>query len=131
MTKHHLVAIVFDEHASVGLSALADRCHVWLVESEENQKAAQSYWARANPVDDELASGVTIFARGAELLEQALEMALELVEDHHGEFAHDPPVNEVLVVGSEPTDALLGVLREWGFTEIQSSAEGLVGKRPT
>ena len=131
MTKHHRVAIVFDEHASSLVRAIADRCHVWLVESEENMKAAQTCWARANPVDNKLVSGVTTFVRGSELPEKALEMVLELVEDHHGEFAHDPPVSEVLVVGFEPTDEMLEVLREWGFTEFQSSAEGLVGKRTT
>ena len=63
--------------------------------------------------------------------EQALDMALELVEDHHGEFAHDPPLSEVLIVGLDPTNAVLGVLREWGFIEIQSSVEGLLGKKAT
>ena len=120
---------MLDEHASTLLLALADRCHVWLVDSEENTKAAQDYWARAKTVEDQLASGVTTFVRRAALPEEALAMVLELVEDHHGEFAHDPPVDEVLVVGAEPTDAVFGVLREWGFTEIQSNAEGLVGKR--
>jgi hypothetical protein len=131
MTRHHRVAIVFDEHASTLLLALADRCHVWLVESEENAKAAQSYWARSRAEDSELASGVTTFARGAGMPEQALDMALELVEDHHGEFAHDPPLSEVLIVGLDPTNAVLGVLREWGFIEIQSSVEGLLGKKAT
>ena len=66
-----------------------------------------------------------------QLPEQALDMALELVEDHHGEFAHDPPSSEVLIVGLEPTGAVFGVLREWGFIEIQSRAEGLLGKKAT
>ena len=130
MTKDHRVAIVFDENASAYLRALADRCcHVWLVESEENTRAAQRYWEHTSPVDDWVSLKVTTFTRSSELPEQVLDMAMELVEDHHGEFAHNPPVTEVLIVGPEPTKAMFGVLREWGFTRIQSTPEGVVCKR--
>ncbi len=129
MTEHHRVAIVIDEHASVLLPTLVDRCHVWLVDSEENTKAAEYYWAQANTLEDELTCGVTTFARQADLPEQLLDIALELVEDHHGEFSHDPSVDEVLVIGAKSTDAVLAVLRGWGYTEIRSEAEGLVARR--
>ncbi len=120
---------MFDEQASRLLPPLAERCHVWLVDSEENTKAAQDYWKRSNLGEQGLAPGVTTFARKAEFPEEALDSVLELVEDHHGEWAQDPPVDEVLVVGLPSTDAVLEVLREWGFTEAQSSAEGVTGRR--
>ena len=129
MTRHHRVAIVFDEHARTLLSALARRCHVWLVDSDENQKAAQDFWQQAEPVEDELASGVTTFTHKQQVPEEALAAVLELVEDHHGEFAHDPPVDEVIVVGLEPTEALLGVLNEWGYDRLDSHPEGLLARR--
>ena len=129
MTKRHRVAIVFAEHARTLLPALACRCHVWLVDSEENQEAAQAYWRGAKPVDDELASGVTTFTRKTAAPEEALDIVLELVEDHHGEFAHVPPVDEVLVVGLEPTDAVLAVLRGWGYGRIDLDADGLLARR--
>ncbi len=129
MTKHHRVAVVFDEHAGAWLAALAARCHVWLVASEENQKAAQDGWQTAGPVADDLASGVTTFTREAQRADEALASVLELVEDHHGEFAHDPPVDEILVVGLEPTDAVSSVLRDWGYTSIHIDAEGLSARR--
>ena len=120
---------MFDEHASALLPALAGRFHVWLVDSAENTKAAQGHWERASPVKGQLTSGVTTFVRQDGWPEEALDIALELVEDHHGEHAHDPPVDEVLVLGIEATEAVFGVLREWGFTEIRSSAGGLLGQR--
>ena len=129
MTIHHRVAIVFEEHAHALLSTLAARCHVWLVESDENRKAAQDFWQRSKPVEDELTSGVTTFTRQVRSPEGALEVVLELVEDHHGEFAHDPRVDEVLVVGIEATEAVLGVLSEWGYDRIDSHPQGLLAKR--
>jgi hypothetical protein len=129
MTNRHRVAIVIDERASMLLPALVGRCHVWLVDSKENTKAAEDYWAQSKGVEDELAFGVTTFTRQADLPEQLLDMALELVEDHHGEFAHDPPVDEVLVIGAKSTNAVFAVLRDWGYTEIQSEAEGLVAQK--
>lgn len=129
MTRHHRVAIVFDEHARAQLSTLARRCPVWAVDSNENQAAAQDFWRQCGPTEDELAFGVTTFTRTQEAPEDALAVVLELVEDHHGEFAQDPPVDEVLVVGLEPTEALLGVLNEWGYGQIGSHPEGLVARR--
>ncbi len=129
MTRHHRVAIVFDEHARAQLSTLARRCHVWVVDSGENQMAAQDFWRQGGPAEDELAFGVTTFTRSQQDPEDALAVVLELVEDHHGEFAHDPPVDEVLVVGLKPTEALLGVLNEWGYCQIDSCPEGLLARR--
>jgi len=129
MTKHHRVAVVFDEHSSVLLPPLASRCHVWLADSDENQAAAKEYWGRAEPVDDELASGVTTFTREERLPEDALDVALELIEDHHGEFAHDPAVDEVLVIGLKPTEAVISVLRDWGYTTIDLGVDGILARR--
>lgn len=129
MLKHHRVALVFDPNASTLLSTLADRCHVWLVDSNENQKAAQACWQRAEPLDDELAAGVTTFTRKAQKPHEALEALLDLVEDHHGELAHDPPVHELLIVGLDPSEAVLAVLKEWGYDRFDTHPEGFLAKR--
>ena len=129
MILHHWVAVVFDEDARNFLTSLAQRCHVWLVASDKNTDSARLYWDRAAPVEDALASGVTVFERKEGQPAAALATVLELIEDHHGEFAHDPPLNEVLIVGLEPRDAVLAVLCEWGYVDITAVPLGILATR--
>ncbi len=129
MSRHHRVVVVFDEDAARDLPRLADEHHVWIVASERNVDAARSYGARGNAAGDALASGVSVFTRVERDPGRALEAVLELVEDHHGEFAHEPPVDEVVVVGLERSPPVTAVLEEWGYGELEPLGEGFLARR--
>ncbi len=117
------VAVVFQSDARTLIPELARRCAVWVVDSAENRQGANDYWLRVRQVDEAMAARVTTFVRTDAASDQALDVVLELVEDHHGQFAQDPPVDEVLVIGLVPTQAVIAVLREWGYDQIET--EGL------
>lgn len=113
----YCVAVVFQSDARTLIPELASRCPVWVVDSAENREGANDYWRQ---VDEAMAARVTTFVRTDAASDQALDVVLELVEDHHGQFAQDPPVDEVLVIGLVPTQAVLAVLCEWGYDQIET-----------
>jgi hypothetical protein len=55
-------------------------------------------------------------------------MAAE-VDEHHGEFAQEPPWSEIEVVGATLSPKLRTVFTEIGATEFASTAGGFVCKR--
>lgn len=129
MTKRRRVAVVFDQSFQASASSLAERCHVWLVDSAENAGAAQTYWRQNTPGSGDSTSGVTTFVRTHEPPHEALDAVLELVEDHHGQLAQDPPLNELLVIGLESTERVRCVLEEWGYSEVRTTDQGLLATR--
>lgn len=129
MKQHHRVVLVFEEAVESDLAALADKHHVWLVSSKANDGAAERYWATAATASDPLAAGVTVFQRKKGDSAAALDAVLELVEDHHGEFAHAPPVDEVVVLGLESSAALVATLLDWGYSAVHSVPGGVLAKR--
>lgn len=130
MTPHHRVAIVFEQGFQTSLPSLSGRCHVWLVDSAENAEAAQEYWRQNAIESDGLTAGVTTFARVHSPPHEALDAVLELVEDHHGQLVQTPPLDQVLVIGLDATERVRAVLEDWGFSDIKTTDEGLLGTRP-
>ena len=114
----HRIAVVFDGSFGDRLQSLARKLHVWIMKSPENEAAVQKYAATVaqTPDEDPLGrdSGVTIFD-GNELTEGLVES----IWDHHGEFAHDPPLSAVIVIGKEASQSEESVLAAYGFQVIE------------
>ena len=110
----HKVGLVVDRSFGERIVELARSFHVWVVESPANVPFVRRFWesqlADSGPAD--------ICARIAETVDQ-----------HHGEFAHDPPWTELEVFGVELDAALQEVFKDLGATTFEPTPEGFVCRR--
>jgi len=119
----HRVAIVVDPAFGDQLDPLASRVHVWIADTAVNRPAAERVWAAGTPPD--LAAGVTTFkVDSTRSPEDWCAAIVGTVEEHHGEFGHDPPVSELEVYGAPPTAAVRAAFAEYGFGEIEITPGG-------
>lgn len=58
-----------------------------------------------------------------------LRSIIAVVEAHHGESSHDPPVSTIDVFGAGATEQLATDLRELGFSRLDASSDGFVAHR--
>jgi hypothetical protein len=122
----HRVAIVLDPDYGERVIALARECHVWLVHSALNDTAAATVWRDSSGYS--LEEGITTFTP-AETPQASFVVVLDLVEVHHGENEHDPPVSVLDVIGLEPSAAAIDELDAYGFRDIETSKNGFVARR--
>jgi hypothetical protein len=128
----HKVGIVVDRSFGPRISAVAGQLHLWVVDSAENAAAIRDVWAKQDPGDqsDPLGTGVTSFA--ADVSEPAETMCIrlaEVVDEHHGEYAHDPPWSEISVFGVPLSAELREAFARLGGTAFYPTAEGGVCRR--
>ena len=124
----HEIALIFDSEFGDKFRPISDHMHVWLVKSSANEAAFLAYSQRAVPDgddEDDLSSGVTMFAKPK--LDETL---LETIWDHHGEYAHQPPLTRITVIGLEPNQQTLAMFGQYDFV-FKKSVEGgfVVGSR--
>ena len=124
----HRVAIVLDPNYGERIIELARECHVWLVSSASNYAAAQALWQSDPDNSFSLDEGVTTFSP-SETPQASFVAVLELVEDHHGEGSHDPPVSVLDVIGLEPSAAAIDELDLYEYRHIEPSKNGFVARR--
>ncbi|MHA7634117.1 hypothetical protein [Corallococcus sp. M7] len=128
----HKVGIVVEQGFGDRVAELARVFHVWVVESRENTPVIQGVW-KSGLVDaaaDPLAVGVTSFAAiEGESPEAMCARIASAVDEHHGEFAHDPPWSEIEVLGVKLTSTLRQVFEELGATVCTPTPEGFVSRR--
>jgi hypothetical protein len=120
------VAIVVDPNYAERVSELASECHTWLVRSASNDPVAASLWH--DEPRHSLENGVTTFDP-AETPEASFLSILGAVDEHHGEYSHDPPLSIIEVVGLEPTAAVRDELDSYGFRHVEPSENGFVARR--
>ena len=125
MKPPHQVVIAFDADIGDAIFDLAKAYHVWLVDTPPNRQRAMRIWSVNRADARSMLFGVTLFARPARDEAQALSKVIELVEDHHGIFAQDPPVDRLLVTGLSPTAEVLSTLNEWGYTRVEKVNDGI------
>ncbi len=126
------VGLVVDRRFGARISAVARSFHVWVVESQENTPVIQEVWRseRSEPESDPLGRGVTSF--GASEQESPEEICARIVGDvdeHHNEFAHDPPWSEIEVFGVKLSPRLQDVFMEIGATAFEGTPNGFIGRR--
>ena len=120
------MAIVLDPNYGEHVIELARECHVWLVHSPLNDAAAATVWQDAS--DYSLEEGVTTFSP-KETPQASFVAVLDLVEVHHGEYQHDPPVSVIDVIGLEPSHAVIDELDEYELRHIEPTKNGFVARR--
>ena len=116
------VTLLVDLAAGVTAEAAAETDDVWLVDSPSNQATAETHWAKSHPPAGSL---TTFKAYGASPDEWAAEI-LEAIEEHHGQFAQDPPFTQLQIVGCEASERLTSALRGIGFGVAESKAQQLL-----
>ena len=119
------IALVVDELFGSKVLALSQGAYVWLVESAENRRWAGLAWQRSQPDEDPLLRGVTTFERHpGEDLDALIVRVLEMIDEHHGEFAHDPEWSEIEVLGAAPSRAVVDAAAVHGVDRCETTPDG-------
>ncbi len=112
----HKIAVVFDPEYGVELLKFAKEMHVWAINSEKNNDVFRAQGSIPYNDCDPLATGITIF-EGSEMTAGFLDTICE----HHGEFAHEPPLSEMKIIGLELGKDLVVLLEEYDFNVCSHS----------
>lgn len=119
----HSVAIVVNRNFGDQLLELAQRLHVWICSTPENQRIvdlARRQSGRTSPNH-----GVTIFDTGdEESPEEMLICVLANVDIHHGGHSGTPRWDTIEVFGATPTPQVMEAVSELGVTEFSTFPGG-------
>lgn len=124
--NEHRVAIVVDPDFAEGIVELARSCHAWIIRSAANNPVAAAL--REDHPAYSLEEGVTTFGAAETPLASCLSI-LGTVEEHHGQYSHDPPLSVIEVIGLDPSAAVREELNAYGFEVIEPSECGFVARR--
>ena len=124
----HRVVIVVDPAFGERLVDLVERMHVWVVRSPANEEVVQRLWAESDG-KHVLESGATLFNPAGHSPEDSCLGILSTVEEHHGEYSHDPPLGVIEVFGAEASSPVRDELAELGFNEVDSRPAGFMASR--
>ena len=123
MAAGHRVAIVVAPGFAAEVRRIAADRHVWAIRTPEYQRAADQERRHS------LERGVTLFAADSPSPEDEVISIFGTVQEHHGEYSHDPPLDEVEILGAEPTPEVRAELGACGFTHIVPAEGGFVAVR--
>jgi hypothetical protein len=120
------VAIVYFE-VGTQLPELAERFHVWVVDTPSNRRAAEAIWA-VGPGDR--SHGVTTFKQSeAESTEASIVDLFPVIDEHHG-LREDWAADIVLeVVGQPLTASIRAALQALGPFAIVERQDGFTATR--
>jgi hypothetical protein len=119
--------VIFDPNYGDRLIELAKVAHVWATASKQNKVAAERYMTELRgrvPGDEEKKLSLTL--THSEALDSRF---LETLEDHHGEYAQDPPWTELQVIGKSLDPKTRKLLEDWGFRSFVKTIDGFVAKK--
>ena len=130
MQREHRVGIVLDESFGPRLLPLAQRIHVWAVESAANTPIARDVQQLVSALPgDPLDRGVTTFEAGGSSSWETLAAVVDNVDEHHGEHAHTPAWTVLEIYGIDEADAHKAGLDAYGVTEVERTEFGLEARR--
>ncbi len=115
------VAVVLDPHFGNRLAELAQRLHVWVCSSPDNQPAVQTVWMM--PELYETGRGATIFSN-CEDPETVFLNNLNDIDLHH------PHWLVLEVYGLAATPQVQEALRAYGVTDFKHFTSGFSATRP-
>jgi hypothetical protein len=119
------IALVLDEGFGRHVIDLAQEAYVWLVQSEENDRWADVVWKDPSTATDPLLHGVSTFARAKdEQTDDLISGIIEMIDEHHGECAHDPAWSEIDVIGAVLSPQIEETARSYGVDECQPTPQG-------
>ena len=131
------IALVFDHMYGDKLFNLADKMYTWIIGSKENYSAAKRYWDKfplkktfdsvtgCFYTEMDLDKGVTVMENISTPFDCEL---LNDIWDHHGKYAHSPPLTEILIIGLPLTDQVRMTLDEYGLKIISQKDDWFVVK---
>ena len=126
------VGLVVDRNFGHRIAPLARSFHVWIIESPGNTPFIKQFWDSEQQVAgcDPLTVGITPFAADdKESSEEACARIAGDVDEHHGEFAQDPPWSEIEVFGIKLNTTLREVFQAIGATTFESTQDGFICRR--
>ncbi len=126
-TKPERVAIVLDPEFGDRLTDLAKNVHVWAIDSVKNKLAAEHYMDEIKIKcisNEEQKLTLTICHRSK--LDSDF---LDTLEDHHGEYAQNPPWSEIEVIGLALDNQALKLLEGRGFHKFERTSEGFIARK--
>lgn len=124
----HEVAIVMNPAFSEELAEVASRMHVWILGTPTNCEASQRAWS-AYP-GNSLERGVTTIKPGGhENAEDLFTAMLGTIDEHHGEYSHDPPWTVLHIYGVKPVPEVLNALAYYGATQIDAQSDHFIATR--
>lgn len=116
-------------HADFGrqLASLAERFHVWIVDTPVNRREAESIWA-VRPGDR--THGVTTFKRyEGDSIDSSVVDLLPVIDEHHG-LREDWATDIVLeVLGVPLTSSIRSALELLGRFDILERPDGFIATR--
>ena len=125
----YCVFVVVNPEFGARLSELVRMGPVWVLDTQMNRQAADSIWSEGrhhNHLD-----GITVFkSNKGGCPEECFLCVLDTIDLHHGVYSADPPYTVLEVVGTPSTERIRNELSQFGFTEFQSTSEGLRAIRP-
>jgi len=128
MNAIYAVALVADPEFGVSLLSLAERMHVWVIESPTNLAVAKTWWA--NHLDHSQTSGITTYRHDpGEDLESWSNFAIESLDEHHGPLSGQPAYSEVNVFGLSLSAKVRESFENLGFIEFHENANGFIAKK--
>lgn len=123
---YHRVGLAASDLGSE-LEGLSERCHVWAVHMPENEAVAQRIWNQQG--EHSLESGVTLFQPSGRGPEEDCLSIIYTIQEHHGEYSHDPPLTVVEVHGAKATEKVRHAFAALGFGRLKPSPSGFVAFR--
>ena len=128
-TRPQRVAVVLDPNFGDRLTELAKNIHVWAVDSQTNKLAAERYIEELkNRSLGDVEAKLTLTISHRSKLDSDF---LETLEDHHSEYAQDPPWSEIEVFGISLDKSTQELLKNWGFQDFEKTTEGFIAKKHT
>ncbi|HEY5958767.1 MAG TPA: hypothetical protein VIV60_19535 [Polyangiaceae bacterium] len=125
------IAMVVDERFGSKVLDLAQTVYVWIIESAENDRWAKLAWEAPQRCDDPLLCGVSTFKREPEeKLDALIVRVLDMIDEHHGEFAHDPEWSEIDVYGACTSTEIEAAAADYGVNRCESAPFGFRLCRP-
>ena len=118
MAAGHRVAIVVKPGFAEDVRRIAGEQHVWAIRADEYLRVAEEPMRSARYSAER---GLTLFGTGNGTPEDEVISIFGTVEEHHGEYSHDPPLDEVEVLGAMPTPEMRAELSAYGFTDVVPS----------
>lgn len=128
--KEHRVVLAIAEDFGAQLKELAKKRHVWAVRSAENEVVTRWFWNQDRKDDsDPLDSGITLFEPQGATREDHCLSIIDEIDEHHGEYSHDPALNVVEVYGVSLTNRIRNGFAAIGFLRFEPSENGFVAYR--
>jgi hypothetical protein len=127
MAAGHRVAIVVARGFAADVRRIVGDRHVWAIRTPEYQRVADE--ERRSSPGHSLERGVTLFGADRLSPEDEVISIFATVQEHHREYSHDPPLDEVEILGAEPTPEVRAELSAFGFADIVAAERGFVALR--